>query len=58
MARPTGSQVRYEQMVGRGLRGERFGGTATCHVVDLEDNYRVERPQLGYKRFRALWLDR
>jgi superfamily II DNA or RNA helicase len=58
MARPTVSQVLYEQMVGRGLRGERFGGTATCHVVDLEDNYRVERPQLGYKRFRALWLDR
>lgn len=58
MARPTVSQVLYEQMVGRGLRGERFGGTAVCHVVDLEDSYRAERPQLGYKRFRALWLDR
>lgn len=55
MARPTVSQVLYEQMVGRGLRGPRFGGTATCHVVDLEDNYRSERPELGYKRFRALW---
>ncbi|HWL64254.1 MAG TPA: DEAD/DEAH box helicase family protein [Steroidobacteraceae bacterium] len=55
MARPTVSQVLYEQMVGRGLRGPRFGGTATCHVIDLEDNYRTERPELGYKRFRALW---
>jgi len=55
MARPTVSQVLYEQMVGRGLRGPRFGGTATCQIVDLEDNYRSERPELGYKRFRALW---
>ena len=55
MARPTVSQVLYEQMVGRGLRGPRFGGTATCHIVDLEDNYRSERPELGYKRFRELW---
>lgn len=23
-----------------------------------EDNFRVERPRLGYKRVRALWLDR
>lgn len=55
MARPTVSQVLYEQMVGRGLRGQEFGGTATCRIVDLEDNYRSERPELGYKRFRALW---
>lgn len=55
MARPTVSQVLYEQMVGRGLRGPRFGGTATCQIIDLEDNYRSERPELGYKRFRALW---
>ncbi len=55
MARPTVSQVLYEQMVGRGLRGPRFGGTATCHIVDLEDNYRSERPELGYKKFRELW---
>ncbi|MEJ0086416.1 MAG: DEAD/DEAH box helicase [Pseudomonadota bacterium] len=55
MARPTVSQVLYEQMVGRGLRGPRFGGTATCQIVDLEDNYRSARPELGYKRFRELW---
>lgn len=48
-------QVLYEQMVGRGLRGPRFGGTETCHVIDLEDSYREGRPELGYKRFRALW---
>lgn len=55
MARPTVSQVLYEQMVGRGLRGRMFGGTETCQIVDLEDNYKAQRPELGYKRFRALW---
>ena len=55
LARPTVSQVLYEQMVGRGLRGEKFGGTATCHIVDLEDSYRADRPQLGYKKFREVW---
>lgn len=55
LARPTVSQVLYEQMVGRGLRGLRFGGTETCHVIDLEDNYRSDRPELGYKRFREIW---
>lgn len=57
MARPTVSQVLYEQMVGRGLRGERFGGTATCVILDCEDNVKgAERPELGYKAFRRVWL--
>src|SRR6266851_6525083 len=30
VARPTVSQVLYEQMVGRGLRGVKFGGTQVC----------------------------
>jgi superfamily II DNA or RNA helicase len=55
MARPTVSQVLYEQMVGRGLRGPRFGGTDTCVIIDCEDNYRADRPVLGYKRFRQVW---
>ncbi|MCE2897670.1 MAG: DEAD/DEAH box helicase family protein [Betaproteobacteria bacterium] len=55
MARPTVSQVLYEQMVGRGLRGPGFGGTASCVIVDLEDNYRSDRAVLGYQAFRELW---
>lgn len=56
MARPTVSQVLYEQMVGRGLRGPRFGGTETCTILDCEDSFRGEvRPQLGYRRFRKVW---
>jgi DNA repair protein RadD len=58
MARPTVSQVLYEQMIGRGLRGPRFGGTETCEIVDLEDKYRVDKLSLGYQQFRALWLSR
>ena len=56
MARPTVSQVLYEQMVGRGLRGPMFGGTKTCVILDCEDSFRGEvRPQLGYTRFRKVW---
>jgi superfamily II DNA or RNA helicase len=56
MARPTVSQVLYEQMVGRGLRGPKFGGTEYCEIIDCEDNYRQGRPRLGYLAFRHLWV--
>jgi len=55
MARPTVSRVLYEQIVGRGLRGPRFGGTETCVVIDCEDNFRGDRPPLGYEAFRRVW---
>jgi DNA repair protein RadD len=57
MARPTVSQVLYEQMVGRGLRGRLFGGTDTCVILDCQDDYGAgpTRPELGYRRFRQLW---
>jgi DNA repair protein RadD len=55
MARPTVSQVLYEQMLGRGLRGPKFGGTETCVIIDCEDNYRSDRPMLGYQAFRKGW---
>jgi len=55
MGRPTVSQVLYEQMVGRGLRGAKFGGTRECTIIDCVDDYRGTRPQLGYEAFRAVW---
>ncbi|HXU29835.1 MAG TPA: DEAD/DEAH box helicase [Thermoanaerobaculia bacterium] len=58
MARPTVSRVLYEQIVGRGLRGPKFGGTETCVILDCEDNFRGDRPQLGYEAFRKVWLER
>ena len=38
VCRPTSSAVLYAQMVGRGLRGPRAGGTKECLVVDVRDN--------------------
>jgi DNA repair protein RadD len=38
VARPTASPVLYEQMVGRGMRGPKFGGTSECLVIDVDDN--------------------
>ena len=52
MARPTVSQVLYEQMIGRGLRGERFGGTKTCKILICED---IKFPT-GYE-FYQFWKD-
>ncbi len=56
MARPTVSQVLYEQMIGRGMRGKRFGGTNVCTILDCVDDLRGGmRPELGYKRFQRVW---
>lgn len=38
IARQVFSPVRYMQMVGRGLRGEKNGGTARCRIVTVMDN--------------------
>lgn len=38
IGRPTNSLVLYSQMVGRGLRGERSGGTATAEIVTIVDS--------------------
>ncbi len=38
ITRPTTSEVLHSQMVGRGLRGPKLGGTETCLIVEVEDN--------------------
>ncbi|MET7649861.1 DEAD/DEAH box helicase [Streptomyces sp. NPDC005486] len=54
IGRPTTSPVLYEQMIGRGMRGRRFGGTESCLVVDIEDNIRFSG-QLAYERYSGYW---
>ncbi|MER5364419.1 DEAD/DEAH box helicase [Streptomyces sp. NPDC002722] len=54
VGRPTTSPVLYEQMIGRGMRGPRFGGTESCLVVDIEDNIRFSG-QLAYERYSDYW---
>ena len=54
IARPTSSRGLYEQMVGRGLRGRRFGGTDECTITTVLDNitnYEHERIHLGYEEY-------
>ena len=38
IARQVFSPVRYMQMVGRGLRGEKNSGTASCRIMTVIDN--------------------
>jgi len=38
IARPTTSVVLYSQMLGRGLRGTKMGGTKDCTIIDVNDN--------------------
>jgi superfamily II DNA or RNA helicase len=38
ITRPTSSEVRYQQMVGRGLRGPKNGGTDEVLIVNMLDN--------------------
>jgi len=38
ITRPTSSEVRYQQMVGRGLRGPKNGGTEVVLIVNMLDN--------------------
>ena len=39
IARPTLSVVLYSQMIGRGLRGEKVGGTKEILLIDVDDNF-------------------
>jgi superfamily II DNA or RNA helicase len=54
IARPTVSPVLYEQMIGRGMRGPRFGGTERCLVVDVADNIQFGG-QMAFTRYEEYW---
>jgi len=46
----------WEQMIGRGLRGPRFGGTERCIVYDCVDNFIGEPGKVeGFNQYRASW---
>jgi superfamily II DNA or RNA helicase len=55
VARPTTSPVLYEQMIGRGLRGPKFGGTPECLIVDVLDNIRFNG-QMAFTRYDEYWV--
>ncbi len=59
----TKSEIKFRQMVGRGLRGPRLGGTAECKIVAFQDlfEYNGSRFDAGFESgddyLRALGLD-
>jgi len=59
IARPTTSIVSYQQMIGRGLRGEEFGGKEgnRCDIVTVRDNiltFNDELVELGYSQYQKV----
>lgn len=57
ICRPTTSDVLYEQIIGRGLRGPKFNGTEECMIIDFADNILRLGPPLAYARYGHLWSD-
>lgn len=56
MCRPTLSRVLYEQMVGRGMRGPKMGGTEWCEIVDFTTNFGTFREPQAWEAFWDEWL--
>ena len=55
VARPTFSPNRYQQMIGRGLRGPLNGGSEEVLIVNVRDNVDAYGEQLAFHHFDHLW---
>jgi superfamily II DNA or RNA helicase len=58
IARQVFSPVRYMQMVGRGLRGEKNGGTLKCRILTVMDNlgrFKARHPYYYYEKYFSQW---
>ena len=55
VTRPTFSPNVYQQMVGRGLRGPRNGGSDEVLIVNMRDNFNQFGDLLAYRDFEYLW---
>jgi superfamily II DNA or RNA helicase len=55
ICRPMTSVILYEQIIGRGVRGPKFGGTEECCIIDFADNIHRLGPSLAYARFSDYW---
>lgn len=54
ITRPTSSEVRYQQMVGRGLRGPKNGGTEEVLIVNMLDNIVEFGDSIVYQSMREI----
>lgn len=55
VTRPTFSPNMYQQMIGRGLRGPRNGGSDEVLIVNVEDNFHQFGGLLAFREFEYLW---
>jgi len=55
LCRPILSDVLYEQIVGRGMRGPEFKGTERCLIIDFEDTIENLGLPLAYRRYENYW---
>lgn len=55
VTRPTFSPNLYQQMIGRGLRGPRNGGSEEVLIVNVADNLVQFGDQLAFHHFDHLW---
>jgi superfamily II DNA or RNA helicase len=60
VTRPAKSTVLYTQMIGRGMRGTRGGGTPDMWLIDIDDNFQLHydfdsEAKLGWKMFEDEW---
>lgn len=55
LCRPILSDILYEQIVGRGMRGPEFNGTKRCLIIDFEDTIENLGLPLAYRRYENYW---
>lgn len=55
VCRPTFSPNKYIQMIGRGLRGPKNGGSSEVLIVNVKDNLDQYGTELAFTKFDYLW---
>ncbi|MCE2507793.1 MAG: DEAD/DEAH box helicase family protein [Nitrosopumilaceae archaeon] len=62
VGRPVRSALLYTQMIGRGMRGTKNGGTEDMIIVDIDDNFQINETryqpisdEMGWKVYREYW---
>ena len=62
VGRPIRSALLYTQMVGRGMRGTKNGGTKDMIIVDIDDNFQINNTRyspindnMGWRIYREYW---
>ncbi len=59
ITRVTTSEVLHSQMIGRGLRGTKLGGTSSCKIIEMEDNIKnfSEKHKISFENYISSWGD-